>query len=48
MAFTVSSLMNGMMSNPDVLIAGLAVGFIIAKFMGRRNRGMGMGGGGMF
>lgn len=44
----ISQLMTGAMSNPDVLILGIAVGFIIAKFMGRRRRGMGMGGGGMF
>ncbi|MFB6147647.1 MAG: hypothetical protein ABEJ66_02075 [Candidatus Nanohaloarchaea archaeon] len=45
MAF-MTSLMNGIASNPDVLIVGIAAGFIIAKFMSRRRRGM-MGGGGM-
>lgn len=48
MALTISSLMSGIMSNPDVLVVGVAAGFILAKVMGRRNRGMGMGGGGMF
>lgn len=45
MAYTMSSLMTGIMSNPDVLIAGVAAGFLIAKFMNRRNN-QGFGGGG--
>lgn len=47
MAYTMSTLMSGIMSNPDILIVGIAVGFIIAKMMGRRNKNA-FGGGGMF
>jgi len=46
MAFTVNSIMSGVMNNPDVAVVGLAVGFILAKAMSwRKNRGTGMGGG---
>lgn len=46
MALTVESLMNGMMSNPDVVVVSAAIGFVLAKALGMRNRGMGgMGGG---
>ncbi len=50
MAFTVQSIMTGIMNNPDVLAIGIAVGFVLKWFLGRRNRrGMGgMGGGGLF
>lgn len=44
MAFSVSSLMSGIMANPDVLITGLVAGFVIAKFMGRRKNQFGGGG----
>lgn len=46
MAVTVESLISSMMSNPDVLVVGAAIGFIFAKALGmRRNRMGGMGGG---
>lgn len=46
MAFTVSSIMNGVMNNPDVAAVGLVAGFILAKALGMRKRNsMGMGGG---
>lgn len=46
MAYTMQALMTGAMNNPDVLIMGIAAGFIIAKFMNQRNRNSGFGGGG--
>lgn len=46
MAFTVSSIMSGIMNNPDVAAVGLVAGFILAKAMAYRKRNsMGMGGG---
>ena len=46
MALTVNSVMNGMMSNPEVVAISFAIGFVLAKALGMRNRGMGgMGGG---
>lgn len=47
MALTVSSIMSGVMNNPDVALIGVVIGFILAKVMGRRRRG-GFGGGGGF
>lgn len=42
----VDQLMSSVMANPDVALMGVAVGFVIAKVMNMRNRGMGgMGGG---
>lgn len=44
MALTVSSIMSGVMNNPDVAAVGLAAGFILAKAMNmrkRRNNGIG-------
>lgn len=42
----VDQIMNGAMANPDVLLIGVAVGFVIAKVMNMRKSGMGgMGGG---
>lgn len=40
----VDQLMSGAMANPDVLLIGVAVGFVIAKVMNMRNN-TGMGGG---
>lgn len=46
MALTVNSVMNSMMSNPEVVAISVAAGFVLAKVLGLRNRGMGgMGGG---
>lgn len=46
MALTVNSVVNGMMSNPEVVAVSMAIGFVLAKALGMRNRGMGgMGGG---
>jgi hypothetical protein len=42
----VDQLMNGAMANPDVLLIGVAAGFLLAKIMNMRSGGMGgMGGG---
>lgn len=41
-----NQLMNGAMANPDVLLIGVAAGFVLAKVMNMRKSGMGgMGGG---
>lgn len=49
MSYTMAKLMSAIMRNPDVLVAGIAAGFLLAKFMGSRNQGVGMNsGGGLF
>jgi len=45
MAFTVNSIMSGVMNNPDVAVVGLAAGFLLAKAMSyRKKRNNGIGG----
>lgn len=45
----VEAVINNVMTNPDVAVIGLAVGFLVGKMMQkrkmRRSGGMGMGGG---
>ena len=38
MAVTVASIMNGVMTHPDVAVIGLAVGFVLAKALDMRKR----------
>lgn len=38
-------IMSGAMANPDILLLGVAAGFVIAKVMNMRKNSMGMGGG---
>jgi len=45
MAFTVNSIMSGVMNNPDVAVVGLAAGFTCKKAMSyRKKRNNGIGG----
>ena len=44
MQLTVQSVINRSMENPDLLVIGLAVGYIIAKIQSRRSGMGGMGG----
>lgn len=41
----VDQIMSGAMANPDILLIGVAAGFVIAKVMNMRKNSMGMGGG---
>lgn len=41
----VEQLMTNAMNQPDVLLIGVAVGFVTAKIMNMRRNSMGMGGG---
>ena len=46
MAFTVNSIMSGVMNNPDVAAVGLAAGFLLKTAMAwRKKRKNGIGGG---
>ncbi len=46
MAYSVASLMNSTVSNPEVAAVGLLVGFLMAKALDWRKRRSGLGGGG--
>lgn len=43
MAYTVASIMNRTMANPDLIAIGLVVGYILAKIQARRSGMGGMG-----
>lgn len=44
MQLTVQSIINRSMENPDLLVIGLAVGYILAKIQAKRSGMGGMGG----
>jgi len=46
MQLTAASIMNRAMANPDIVVIGLLVGYILAKIQSRRS-GMGGFGGGL-